>query len=57
MNLGAFTVVMAVARKTGSADECAFMLLGKLVEHTRTEEMFVTPQHQQTADYIEGRYG
>ncbi len=46
---------MAQARR--ASDECAFMLLGRLVEHTRTEEMFVTPAHQQTADYIEGRYG
>ena len=28
-----------------------------VVEHGRTEEMFVTPVHQETADYIEGRYG
>jgi ABC-type phosphate transport system ATPase subunit len=28
-----------------------------LVEHTRTDKMFVTPQHQETADYIEGRFG
>ena len=46
---------MAQARR--ASDECAFMLLGKLVEHTATEKMFVTPEHQQTADYIEGRYG
>ncbi len=46
---------MAQARR--ASDECAFMLLGKLVEHTRTEEMFVTPKNKQTADYIEGRYG
>ena len=46
---------MAQARR--ASDECAFMLLGKMVEHTATEEMFVTPQNQQTADYIEGRYG
>lgn len=46
---------MAQARR--ASDECAFMLMGKLVEHTRTEEMFVTPQHKETADYIEGRYG
>ncbi len=46
---------MAQARR--ASDECAFMLLGKLVEHTATEEMFVTPQHRETADYIEGRYG
>ena len=32
-------------------------LLGKVIEHTDTAAMFVTPQHQETADYIEGRYG
>ena len=46
---------MAQARR--ASDECAFMLLGKLIEHTKTGDMFVTPQHQETADYIEGRYG
>ena len=37
--------------------ECIFMLMGKVVEHAPTEEMFVTPTHRETADYIEGRYG
>ncbi len=46
---------MAQARR--ASDECVFMLLGKLVEHTRTDKMFVAPKHQETADYIEGRYG
>lgn len=46
---------MAQARR--ASDECVFMLLGKLIEHTKTEKMFVSPQHQETADYIEGRYG
>ncbi len=46
---------MAQARR--ASDECAFMLMGKLVEHSRTEKMFVTPAHKETADYIEGRYG
>ncbi|MDZ4731054.1 MAG: phosphate ABC transporter ATP-binding protein [Xanthomonadales bacterium] len=46
---------MAQARR--ASDECVFMLMGKVVEHTDTAEMFVTPQHQETADYIEGRYG
>jgi len=31
--------------------------MGKVVEHTKTEEMFVAPKHQETSDYIEGRYG
>ncbi len=46
---------MAQARR--ASEECAFMLMGKLVEHAPTEQMFVTPAHQETADYIEGRYG
>ena len=57
---GTYTILivthnMAQARR--ASDECAFMLMGKLVEHTRTEQMFVNPANQQTADYIEGRYG
>tara|TARA_Y100001968_G_C19290036_1_gene683751 strand:+ start:222 stop:992 length:771 start_codon:yes stop_codon:yes gene_type:complete len=46
---------MAQARR--ASDECVFMLMGKVIEHTKTDTMFVTPQHQETADYIEGRYG
>ena len=46
---------MAQARR--ASEECIFMLMGKVVEHTATEDMFVTPQHKETADYIEGRYG
>ena len=46
---------MAQARR--ASDECAFMLLGKLIERTKTGDLFVTPQHQETADYIEDLYG
>ncbi len=46
---------MAQARR--ASEECIFMLLGKVIEHTPTDDMFVTPQHKETADYIEGRYG
>ena len=46
---------MAQARR--ASEECIFMLMGKVVEHQRTEDLFVTPKHQKTADYIEGRYG
>jgi len=46
---------MAQARR--ASDECVFMLLGKIIEHGLTEEIFVTPEHKETADYIEGRYG
>jgi phosphate transport system ATP-binding protein len=46
---------MAQARR--ASDECIFMLLGEMVEHGRTEDLFLTPRHPKTAEYIEGRYG
>jgi phosphate transport system ATP-binding protein len=46
---------MAQARR--ASEECIFMLMGKVVEHAPTEDLFVTPKHRETADYIEGRYG
>ncbi|MGI9334934.1 MAG: phosphate ABC transporter ATP-binding protein [Gammaproteobacteria bacterium] len=57
---GAYTILvvthnMAQARR--ASDECVFMLLGKVVEHTETGQMFVAPAKRETADYIEGRYG
>lgn len=57
---GKFTIVivthnMAQARR--ASHECIFMLLGELIEHTRTEDLFLTPKNPKTAEYIEGRYG
>ena len=46
---------MAQAKR--ASDECVFMLMGKVVEHGKTEALFSTPKHKETADYIEGRYG
>ncbi len=57
---GRYTIVivthnMAQARR--ASDECVFMLLGKLVEHSRTADLFLSPKEARTAEYIEGRYG
>jgi len=46
---------MAQARR--ASDECVFMLMGRVVEHSPTETMFVAPRRQETSDYIEGRFG
>jgi len=46
---------MAQARRV--SQECAYMLLGEVIEHARTEDLFLTPRDSRTADYIEGRYG
>jgi phosphate transport system ATP-binding protein len=45
---------MAQARR--ASDECIFMLLGRLVEHARTQDLFLNPTDPKTAEYIEGRY-
>jgi phosphate transport system ATP-binding protein len=46
---------MAQARR--ASDECLFMLMGKLVEHGRTEDVFLNPREKETEMYIQGRYG
>ena len=46
---------MAQARR--ASDECVFMLLGRVIEHSATAAMFVAPRRQETSDYIEGRFG
>ena len=57
---GQYTIVivthnMAQARR--ASDECIFMLMGELMEHSRTEDLFLNPKNPKTAEYIEGRYG
>ena len=57
---GRYTIVvvthnMAQARR--ASDECIFMLMGELIEHSRTEDLFLNPKNPKTAEYIEGRYG
>ncbi|HEX7991182.1 MAG TPA: phosphate ABC transporter ATP-binding protein PstB [Stenotrophomonas sp.] len=39
------------------SDYTAFMYLGDLIEHDRTETIFSNPSKQQTEDYITGRFG
>lgn len=46
---------MAQARRV--SQECIFMLLGEIIEHDRTEQIFLSPRNQKTTEYIEGRYG
>ncbi len=57
---GRYTLVivthnMAQARR--ASDECVFMLLGEIVEHRRTQQLFLEPGDPRTAEYVEGRYG
>ncbi len=57
---GHYTIVivthnMAQARR--ASDEIGRALMGELVEHSRTEDLFLSPKSPKTAEYIEGRYG
>lgn len=57
---GRYSIVIVTHNMTQArraSDECIFMLLGQLVEHARTEDLFLNPQDERTAEYIEGRYG
>ena len=39
------------------ADNTGFFLLGKLIEHDRTDVIFKNPSKRETEDYITGRFG
>lgn len=46
---------MGQARR--ASHECIFMLLGRIVEHAPTLELFHTPRQKETEMYVTGRYG
>ena len=53
--------VLIVTHNMGQAarasEECLYMLLGRVIEHGKTRDIFLHPQHKETEMYIEGRYG
>ena len=46
---------MGQARR--ASHECIFMLLGRIIEHGSTLEMFLTPKQPDTEMYVSGHYG
>ena len=55
-----YTIVIVTHNMQQAArvsDFTAFMYLGDLIEHDRTEVIFSNPGKQQTEDYITGRFG
>jgi phosphate transport system ATP-binding protein len=55
-----FTIIIAphnVQQAGRIADRVAFMLMGNLVEHGVTAEVFNNPRDKRTNDYITGRFG
>ena len=55
-----YTVIMVTHNMQQAArisDNCAFFLLGDLVEFDKTGRMFSNPRDKRTEDYITGRFG
>ena len=55
-----YTIVIVTPNRQQAArvsDYTAFMYLGDLIEHDRTQAIFSSPSKQQTEDYITGRFG
>ena len=55
-----YTIVIVTHNMQQAArvsDHTAFFLLGRLVEHGRTERIFTAPAEKLTEDYLTGRFG
>ena len=55
-----YTIVMVthnMAQARRVSQQCIFMLLGRIVEHGETLDVFLNPNHKDTEMYVTGRYG
>lgn len=55
-----YTVIMVthnMQQAVRISDDCAFFLLGDLIEFSSTDKMFSKPDDKRTEDYITGRFG
>ena len=55
-----FTIVIvthSMQQAERLSDETAFFHMGKIIEFGPTAQIFTAPRHQQTCDYIEGKFG
>lgn len=55
-----YTIVMVthnMQQAVRVSDETAFFLLGEVIEHGSTEQIFSVPKDKRTEDYITGRFG
>ncbi len=55
-----YTIVIVthnMGQAARASEECIYMLLGEVIEHGKTKDIFLHPQRKETEMYIEGRYG
>lgn len=51
------TVTHNMQQASRISDRTAFFLDGNLIEYNKTKEIFLNPKHQETEDYISGKFG
>ena len=57
---GQYTIVIVthnMAQAQRISKECMYMLLGEVIEHGETQQLFENPRDERTQMYIGGRYG
>lgn len=57
---GKYTMIIVthnMSQATRISDRTAFFLNGDLIEYDKTKNIFLSPQRQETDDYISGRFG
>ena len=55
-----YTIVMVthnMAQARRASHECIYMLMGRIIEHGPTLDIFLTPKQPETELYVRGRYG
>ncbi|MDY0063609.1 MAG: phosphate ABC transporter ATP-binding protein PstB [Bacilli bacterium] len=55
-----YTIVIVthnMGQATRVSDYTAFFLMGQIIEHNETTQLFKNPQNKKTEDYITGRFG
>ena len=55
-----YTIIIVthnMQQATRVSDQCAFFLLGQLIEFGDTTQLFSVPREKRTEDYITGRFG
>ncbi|MBP7215801.1 MAG: phosphate ABC transporter ATP-binding protein, partial [Candidatus Omnitrophica bacterium] len=57
MNYTIIIVTHNMQQAARVSDDTGFMLLGELVEFSKTHDLFTKPCDKRTEDYITGRYG
>ena len=55
-----YTIIIVTHNKSQAArisDETIFLLLGEVIEHSKTKDLFSSPKEKKTYEYVNGLFG